>query len=170
MRRLISVLAAGLLAAGSTLASGVASAGTTASCTPEGSYYFSVSANGTNYYLGTPTKTGAGKAAILRPSENSTTLWTLTGCPKGDVFENRGLVLTSKATTTGAKVMLEPAGNGGDGFPSQQWFIATTTSGTWNFNNVKTVLWLAIRGSGPVMGGTLTTADSPTEWNHSQAG
>jgi hypothetical protein len=168
-RRLIFVLAAGVLAGGSTLAGGVASAGTTAiqqtSCTPVGSHYFSVSSKGISYYLGTRNKLTSGSAAILKPNKNGTTLWSLSACPKGDLLEIGGLALTSRSSSSGADVTLEKPGNGGTGFASQQWFITTSTGGSpWDFNNVKTVLWLQIRSSPPVMGQTVTTGSAPTDW------
>jgi hypothetical protein len=49
-------------------------------------------------------------------------------------------------------VTLEPPGNGGIGFASQQWEGDGST-----FFNVKTGLFLRIRNGGPVMGQTLTT-------------
>jgi hypothetical protein len=175
MRRLITVLAAGLLAPGTVLtAAAAASAGPTAihktTCTSAGNEYFSFSSNGVSYYLGTPSKASSGSAAILKPKQNSTTLWTLSACPKGDLLENRGLALTSRATRSGVNVTLEPPGNGGTGFASQQWFITCNdppACSQWDFNNVKTVLWLRIRNSGPIMGQTVTTGGTPTNWSHS---
>jgi hypothetical protein len=173
MQRLISVLAAGLLAGGTVLTSGIASASTTAArqatCTPVGNEYFSSSSNGVSYYLGTPNKASSGSAAILKPNQNSTTLWNLSACPKGDLLENRGLALTSRSSSTGVDVTLEPPGNGGTGFASQQWFITCTTTACsqWDFNNLKTGLWLRIRNSGPSMGQTVTTGSTPTNWTHS---
>ena len=108
MRRLLTAtLVAGLLAAGSTtFAGGVASAATTVihqtTCTPAGNDYFSSSSNGVSYYLGTPNKVSAGSAAILKPKQNSTTLWTLSACPQGDLLENGGLALTSGSSSPGA--------------------------------------------------------------------
>ena len=175
-RRLGSGLAAGMLAAGTVLATaGVASASTAAArqttCTPNGNYYLSSSSGGTSYYLGTPNKASSGSAAILKPNQNATTLWTNVACTNGNnLLENRGLALTSGATTTGAKVTLQPPGNGGTGFASQQWFITCANPpacSQWNFNDVKTVLWLQIRSSGPVMGQTVTTGSAPTNWTHS---
>ena len=174
-RRLVSGLAAGLLAAGTTLAGGIASASTTAArqatCTPNGNYYLSSSSGGISYYLGTPNKATSGSAAILKPNQNATTLWTNIACTNGNnLLENRGLALTSRSSTTGAKVTLESPGNGGTGFASQQWFITCANPpacSQWDFNNVKTVLWLQIRSSGPVMGQTVTTGSAPTDWTHS---
>jgi hypothetical protein len=173
MPRLISCSRRGY-SAGIILAGGVASAGTTAinraTCTPEGSYYSSFSSNGTSYYLGTPSKLSSGVAAILKPKKNSTTWWSFTGCPKGDLLEIGGLALTSKATSSGAKVTLQPPGNGGTGFASQQWFITCAdppACSQWDFNDVKTTLWLQIRSSGPVLGQTVTTGSTPTNWTHS---
>ena len=173
MRRLILMFAAGLLAGGTVLTSGIVSASTTVArhitCTPAGSYYFSVTSSGISYYLGTRNKATSGSAAILRPSQNATTLWTLKACPKGDLLENRGLALTSRSSSSGANVTLAPPGNGGTGFASQQWFITCSTTGCsqWDFNDVKTVLWLQIRSSGPVLGQTVTTGNTPTDWTHS---
>jgi hypothetical protein len=173
-RRLVSVLAAGLLTVGGSLAGGVASAGTTAihraSCTPVGNHFLSSSSHGISYYLGTPGKLSSGSAAILKPNQNRTTLWSLSACPKGDLLEIGGLALTSRSSSSGANVTLEPPGNGGSGFASQQWFITCANPpacSQWDFNNVKTVLWLRIRNSGPIMGQTVTTGSSPTNWTHS---
>ena len=173
-RRLVSVLAAGLLATGTVLAGGIASASTTAvgqaTCTPAGNHYLSVSSNGVSYYLGTRKTASAGSAAILKPSRDATTLWTLSACPKGDLLENRGLALTSRSSSPGANVTLQTPGNGGTGFATQQWFITCVnppTCSQWDFNDVKTVLWLQIRSGGPVMGQTVTTGSTPTDWTHS---
>lgn len=175
MRRLISVLATGLLAAGTFLtAASAAGAGTTAiqraSCTPVPSEHFSSSSNGVTYYLGTPNNASSGSAAILKPRQNSTTFWSLSACPKGDLLEIGGLALTSRSSSSGADVRLRPPGNGGTGFASQQWFITCAdppACSQWDFNNVKTALWLQIRSSGPVMGQTVTTGSAPTNWTHS---
>jgi hypothetical protein len=171
MHRLVSVLAAGLLAAGTVLTSGVAGASATAArqttCTHQGNYYLSATSNGVSYYLGTPNKASSGSAAILKPAQNATTLWANFACTNGNnLLENRGLALTSRSSTSGANVTVDTPGNGGTGFASQQWFITVTPS-QWNFNNVKTVLWLRIRSSGPVMGQTVTTGSTPTNWTHS---
>jgi hypothetical protein len=175
-RRLVSGLAAGLLAAGTVLATaGVASAKATAArqttCTPAGNYYLSSSSGGIRYYLGTPSKLSSGSAAILKPKQNSTTSWTNIACTNGNnLLENRGLALTSRATSSGANVTLKPPGNGGTGFATQQWFITCANPpacSRWDFNNVKTALWLQIRSSGPAMGQTVTTGSAPTNWTHS---
>jgi hypothetical protein len=164
------MLAAGLLAGGTVLTSGIASASTTAArptCTPQGNYYLSVTSGAVTYYLGTPTTATSGSAAILKPAQDATTLWTNIACTNGNnLLENRGLALTSTATSPGANVTLKKPGNGGTGFASQQWFITVTPS-QWNFNNVKTVLWLQIRSNGPVIGQTVTTGSAPTNWDHS---
>jgi len=176
MRRLISILAAGLLAGGTVLTSGMASAGTTAArqptCTPVGNVRLSVTSGGVTYYLGTRKTASSGSPAILKPAQNATTLWADIACSNGNnLFENRGLALTSTATSPGANVTLKAPGNGGTGFASQQWFItigcSTTPCHKWDFNDVKTALWLAIRSTGPVMGQTVTTGSAPTDWTHS---
>lgn len=166
MRRLFSVLAAGVLAAGTVLtATGAASADPAAArqvtCGPQP--YFWVTVGGVNYYLGTPNKLSSGAAAILKPNENDTTAWEV--CHSPDTWpylENRGLALTSRSSSPGADVTLEPPGNGGLGFASQQWEGDGST-----FYNVKTGLFLRIRNGGPVIGQTLTTGITRTNWNHS---
>jgi hypothetical protein len=171
MRRLISMLAAGLLAAGTLLTTaGVASAGVTAvqqqpTCTNDGVNFFNVTARGVNFYLGTPRNTFAGATARLKPTQNSTTQWI--GCffPTSNtvVLNNRGLALTSRDTSAGGLVTVEPAGNGGDGFLSQRWDFSVS-GGTVTFQNEKTHLFLRVRNSGPIMGQTVTTGASATDW------
>ena len=86
MRRLIFMLAGGLLTAGTVLTGGIASAGThaasgvpsanktgvhhqtTATCTPAGSFFFDVTAHGVNYYPGTPNSASSGSTASARTS------------------------------------------------------------------------------------------------------
>ena len=83
MRRVISMLTAGLLAAGTLFATaGAASAGTTAvhtqrqfTCTNDGTNFFNVTKNGVNFFLGTPNTSFNGAAAILKPSKNNSTMW-----------------------------------------------------------------------------------------------
>jgi hypothetical protein len=170
MRRLISVLAAGLLTAGTVLtAAGAASAGPAAvrraDCTSGGSFFFSVTAGSVSYFLGTPSKLSSGAAAILKPKENSTTVWA--ACDPSalvTVLTNRGLALTSRATSSGADVTLTPPGNGGNGFASQQWNILFNGS-SYTILNVKTGLFLRVRNGGPVMGQTVTTGSTATAWN-----
>ena len=175
MRRLIFTLAGGLLAGGTVLTSGMASASTTAArqvtCTLQGNYYFSVTSGGVTYYLGTRKTLSSGSPAILKANKNATTLWANMACTNGNnLLENRGLALTSAATSPGANVTLKAPGNGGTGFKSQQWFITCAdppACSQWDFNDVKTVLWLQIRSGGPVMGQTVTTGSTPTDWTHS---
>jgi hypothetical protein len=173
MRRLISMLAAGLLAAGTVLAGGIASAGATTvhhqfTCTDDGTTFFNVTKNGVNYFLGTPNKTFAGAAAFLKPRKNSTTQWLncFSSTSNTVVLKNRGLALTSRSSSPGQLVLMEPAGNGGNGFASQQWnFVAGSTTVT--FKNVKTGLFLRVRNSGPIMGQTVTTGSTSTAWTFS---
>ena len=169
MRRLISTLAGALLAAATVAASaGVASAGTTAVHTPSncgGGNFYHVTKNGVTYYLGTPNNLSAGAAALLKPSQNSTTSWTVCPVPHSQevVIENRGLALTSRSSSPGADVTLESPGNGGNGFASQQWF-GNAAGPMITFQNAKTGLFLRVRNSGPSMGQTLTTGSSFTVW------
>jgi len=169
MRRPISVLAAGLLAAGTVLTGGIASADTTAvhqtTCTDDGTNFFNVTKNGVNYFLGTPNKTFAGAAAFLKPMENSTTQWLNCFSPTSNtvVLKNRGLALTSRSSSPGQPVLMEPVGNGGNGFASQQWnYVAGSTTVT--FQNVKTGLFLRVHNSGPIMYQTVTTGAMSTAW------
>jgi hypothetical protein len=185
MRRLISTLAAGLLAGGTVLAGGIASAGTggtasagaalvhhraTSTCTNEGPFYFNVTNNGANYFLGTPNNTSSGAAAILKSKKNSTTLWTLCVFPTSDtvVFQNRNLALTSRSTSPGTVVTMTGVGNGGDGYASQRWNYAFASSSTITFQNAKTGLFLRVRNSGPKIGDSVTTGFTPTDWTISQ--
>jgi hypothetical protein len=168
MRRLVAMLAAGLLAAGTVITSaGVASADTSAGHQPQcsGGYFFKVIKRHVSYYLGTPTNLSPGAAAILKPKLNSTTSWTeCTLLPSLNVLlENRGLALTSRDFSPGGNVTVEPPGNGGNGFASQQW-IDNAAGPMVVFPNAKTGLFLRVRNSGPVMGQTVTTGSQQTVW------
>ena len=167
MRRLISMLGAGMLAAGTVLTGGVASADPAAARQADcvAAVYFWVTAGSANYYLGTPNKLSSGAAAIVKPNENSTTLWNLCHVASTSAYllENRGLALTSRASSPGVDVTLEPPGNSGNGFASQQWDFPVT--GT--VQNLKTGLFLRVRNGGPVMGQTVTTGRTATAWANS---
>ena len=135
-------------------------------CTNDAGDFQWVTVGGVNYFLGTPNKLFIGSAAILKPTENSTTLWV--HCNSTKVFhelllKNRGLALTSRAA--GGDVVLEPAGNSGNGFASQKWIYAGTNPFT--FKNVKTGLFLRVRNSGPLMYQTVTTGSTPEFWKQS---
>ena len=142
MRRLTSMLVAGVLAGGTVLAGGVASAGASTAkpntvkpgtiklgtgnhrttCTNEGPFFFNVTENEANFYLGTPNNVHSGSAAILKPNKNGSTLWTVCVLSTNTlVFENRNLALTSRSTSPGDLVTMTRPGNNGDGFASQQW-------------------------------------------------
>ena len=167
MRRLIFMLAAGLLAAG-TATAGVGSAGAAAhqQARCAGSNFFHFTSNGVTYYLGTPNNLPSGAAAILKPAQNSTTSWSECAASATDnsrVLENRGLALTSRATSSGAEVTLTPVGNGGNGFASQRW-IEDAGGPMVTFQNVKTGLYLRIRNGGPIMHQTVTTGSTFTVW------
>ena len=185
MRRLTSMLVAGVLAGGTVLAGGVASAGAgtvkpgtvkpgaikpgaathRASCTNEGPFFFNVTKNGANFFLGTPNNTHSGVSVILKPKKNGTTLWTLCVFSSNTlVFENRNLAMTSRSTSPGSDVTMTPVGNSGDGFSSQQWNYVFTTGTTLTFQNVKTGLFLRIRNSGPKIGQSVTTGFTPNDW------
>lgn len=170
MRRLISTLAAGLLAGGTVLTGGIASASTTsvqsASCTVTGqNTYFQVTARGVNYYLGTPVNAVSGETVILKPTENATTLWYGEPCSDGSwLLTNRNLALTSTSLSVGANVTGQTPGNSGNGFASQHWFFSFNGSGQAMMRNAKTNLYLRVRNSGPAMGQAVTTGSTPTGW------
>lgn len=188
MRRLIYMLAAGLLAAGTVLtAVGAASAGATAvrhagwhggpggtaprhaTCTNEGlaTVTYVSHKRHITYYLGTPNKLSSGVAAILKPNRNGTTVWDGCAFANGQflitTLNGGGLALTSRSHSPGADVTVETAGNSGNGFASQHWKLSPTATGT-TFQNVKTGLWLRIRNSGPRMYQTVTTGSRATSW------
>jgi hypothetical protein len=121
MRRLGSVLAAGLLAAGTVLpAAGAASAGPAAarpgSCVRNIPFYFNVTKSGVSYFLGTPNKLVAGAAATLKPNQDSTTLWIvcLDDNGGGAVLKQGpwpgSLALTTRDFSPGGNVVTEPVG------------------------------------------------------------
>jgi hypothetical protein len=169
MRRLISILAAGVLAAGTLFATaGVASADAAAAhktaCTADGTTHITFTKSGVNYHAGTPNKTFIGATVRLKPSFNSTTLWT--GCITSSgnvVLFNRGLAMTSRSSSPGANVTVETAPPGG-GFLSQQWIIGNNPDGTVTFQNAKTSLFLRVRNSCCSFGQTVTTGNTATDW------
>jgi hypothetical protein len=168
------MLGAGLLATAAALATaGVASAGTTAAaaqhrasnCTNEGPFFFNVTKNTTSYFMGLPNTVSAGKAAFLKPSKNGSTLWTLcvSNTTNQVVFTSHNLALTTRSTSPGETVTMTTVGNNGNGFSSQQWNYFENGS-IIEFQNVKTNLWLRVRNNGPIMGQTVTTGFTPTDW------
>jgi hypothetical protein len=169
MRRLVSVLAAGVLAAGTVLGTvAVASAGPATArqtCTIFEPDVFYVTSASVSYFLGTPNNTFAGATVRLKPRVNTTTQWIPCGFSgtHTDVFSNRGLALTSRSLTPGQNVTVEPAGNGGNGFASQRWDFVFS-NGADTFQNEKTHLFLRVRNGGPIMGQTVTTGRSATAW------
>lgn len=175
MRRLISALAAGALAGGTALTGGMASASTTAvpqaaTCTPSSANnYFQFTAKGTNYYLGTPNNASSGETVFLKPTENGTTHWFGEPCSDGSwLLTQRGLAMTSTSFIVGGTVTAENPGNGGNGYASQHWFFTFNSSGLAMLRNAKTNLYLRIRNSGPVMGQSVTTGNTPTAWAEPQ--
>ena len=178
IRRLFTAgVTVALLGAGAALTFG-APAGATAAhratvqqattCTNDSGEYSWVTVGGVSYYLGTPNTLVSGSAAILKPAENSSSLWVhcnSTVVPNQLLLVNRGLALTSRDTVPGGTVTLEPAGNGGNGYASQQWIYSGTNP--FMFKNVKTGLYLRVRNGGPLMYQTVTTGNTPTSWNQS---
>lgn len=177
MRRLISMLAAGLLAAATVVTTvGAASAGATVArhtgvrfgtCPAVTIRY--VSHRGTNYFLGTPLEASSGSAAVLKPRTNRTSVWRSCGTPVSGArifFSLKdGLVLTSRSSTPGADVTLTEAGNDGNGFASQQWSRVPVAAGVFMYQNVKTGLWLRIRNNGPKFYQTATTGSTASVWH-----
>jgi hypothetical protein len=175
MRRLISILAAGVLVAGTLFSTaGAASAGAAAAkrlCN-DGSAHLNFM-RGNTYFLGTPVSTFNGATVRLKPNANSTTLWTFCfepAFPGGDqaVVYNRSLPLTSRDFAPGGFVTVTTLGNSGLGFASQRWhvtFISGTT--TLQLKNAKTGLSLRVRNSCCFFGQTVTTGAVPTNWDFS---
>ena len=173
MRRLIFMLAAGLLAAGTVLTTaGVVSAGTApihreTNCSYNGPYYINVISVSTTYYVGTSSKVVSGRAAILKPTKNNTTAFNICvsfTVPNQVLIENRNLVLTSTSSVPGANVTMTSPGNSGNGFASQLWILGSPSSGVFTFTNVKTGLLLRVRNSGPAFSQSVTTGSSATNW------
>lgn len=162
MRRLSVMLGAGLLTTATVLTTaGAAGASTTAgpSCGPG---VIGAATGSGDFFLGTPNKLSSGAAAELKPTLNSTSQWTFCEVPSiidGVLFENRGLALTSRASSPGANVTLEPPGNDGNGFASQEWVIISgfDPSQGSSILNVKTGMYLRVRNGGPVLDQTVTT-------------
>jgi hypothetical protein len=172
-RRLISMLAAGVLAAGTLFAtSGAASAGTAAihhgaDCSLDGSAHLHVTVGSVNFFLGTPVNTFSGAVVRLKRFANSTTLWTACGVSGTElVLLNRGLALTSRDFSPGGFVTVTTTGAPGtNGFASQRWFFNDLGNGTGTFQNEKTGLFLRVRNSCCFFGQTVTTGVTPTAWN-----
>jgi hypothetical protein len=169
MRRLIFVLAAVLLAAGTALSTaGAASIGGAAAhrarCTRE-RVFLTVTEGSVRYFVGAPNHLLPGASALLKPKRNGTTTLVACAFPASNVtlLENRGLALTSRSSSAGGDVTLTPAGNGGNGFASQQWAYVVGST-TITFRNAKTGLFLRVRNNGPAMGQTVTTGSTPTNW------
>jgi hypothetical protein len=165
------MLAAGFAAGTVLTTAGVASASTTATRQPScpggtaiADVPLFVQPGSVRFFLGTPDTLSSGAATFLKPSQNSTTEWLLCALPNGPLLVvNRGMVLTSRSTSPGANVTAETPGNGGTGFSSQQWHFAASV-GVIVFTNVKTGLSLRVRNGGPVMGQTVTTGSTSTDW------
>ena len=171
MRRLMYMLATGLIATATALTTvGAASASTAApqraGCVQGMSTHLHVTKTGINYYLGTPNNTFAGAVVRLKPAANGTTNWTFcedTSLPGQYALYNRGLVLTATRNTD-ADVTVEHAGNFGAGFALQRWFVTQTSLGGFIFKNVRTGQFLRVRNSGPVMNQPVTTGFATRTW------
>jgi hypothetical protein len=179
MRRLISMLAAGVLAAGTLFTTaGAASAGTAAvhqraDCSLDGSAHLNVTI-GNTYYLGTPVNTFSGAVVRLKRNANTTTNWrfclvrSVPGTLGEYVLRNRGLALTSRDFSAGGLVTVETTSSPtSNGFASQRWFAVRTGATKLTLRNEKTCLFLRIRNSGPFYGQTVTTGATPRDWDFS---
>jgi hypothetical protein len=172
MRRLMTMLAAGLLAAATVLTTvGVASAGATTashaslnlgSCTT-----VTIRLMPTKFFIGTPNHPVTGDAVFLRTKNNLNTRWLSCGTTHMGVrsfLSLNGLFALTSRGGIGAAVTLEPR-HGGDGFRSQQWTRNVIQSGrVFQYQNRKTGLWLRVRNGGPVLGQTVTTGNSRSNW------
>jgi hypothetical protein len=141
---------------------------TATNCTDVSPFFFNVTKSGVNYWLGAPNTVTTGAAATLKPKQNRETSWTLclSNTTNNTLIENGGMALTSRATSPGATVTFEPAGNSGNGFASQQWTYSAGST-TITLQNVKTGLFLRVPNTGPIMGQAVTTGNTPTVWNYS---
>jgi hypothetical protein len=174
MRRLISMLAAMVLAAATLFTTaGAASAGAAtvhhrADCSLGFSAHLHITgSNGVNYFLGTPVNTGPGKVVRLKARANSTTNWTFcfvtTSAPFVVILLNRGLALASTQGVGGLVTVATTSAPGGNGFASQRW-NATFVSGGVFLQNQNTDLWLRGRNNCCFFGQTVTTGGTPREW------
>jgi hypothetical protein len=166
MKRLISTLAAGLLAAATLFTTaGAASAGTTAAhrvvtCSFAFTDHIFVAPGTQPFYVGIPVNAVSGSTVRLKANQNSTTNWNFNSCSDGSWLLSIGhLAMTSRSFTPGTAVTVTSFSDGG--FASQRWFI--NFSGV-NFGNEKTGLFLRVRNSGPFIGQTVTTGFSATNW------
>ena len=177
MRRLISILAASVLAAATLFTTvGAASAGAAAvhqraDCSLDGSAHLHVTGgNGVNYFLGTPVRTGPGKVVFLKPTANSTTNWQFCFIPNTDEVillnprSSSRMALTSTQGTGGLVTVQRTSAPGSNGFASQRWH-ATFSGNFVSLQNENTDLWLRVRNSGPTLGQTVTTGATPRAWN-----
>jgi hypothetical protein len=172
MKRLASMLAAGVLAAATVVATaGAASAGPTPThritCSGGTLTSIFVQQGTTQFFPGIPNKFQSGSAVRLKPTANGTTTWCFTQIPSGPnagqftiASLNGGLAMTSRATTPGADVTVTTNG----GFASQRWILSFPTGSTITIQNVKTTLFLRVRNSGPALNQTVTTGAMATEW------
>lgn len=142
-------------------------------CTDSGSGFIYVTANSTNFYLGTPNKITSTSVAILKPSQNGTTRWTACITASGSVQfvlkqGAKWYALTSRSTVAGADVSLEAVtnnGTSGTSFKSQLWIFVG--GGPYTFQNQSTKLYLRVRNSGPKTYQTVTTGLTSEQWTTS---
>ena len=140
-------------------------------CTDQVQFFLSVTKNGTNFYLGVPNKITSTSVAILKPAQNSTTQWT--DCVAADnslqfILKqgNTWYALTTRDISAGGTVSLEKTTNNGTNgttLLSQRWTVVGSNP-LFTFNNLRTLLFLRVRNSGPTMYQTVTTGLSQTMW------
>jgi len=173
MKRLASMLAAGVLAAATVVATaGAASAGPTPThriqCSGGILTSIFVQVGTTQFFPGVPNKVVSGSTVRLKPTANGTTTWCFTQIPSGPnagqwtiASLNGGFAMTSRATTPGADVLVQT----NSAVASQRWIINNGSTGsTITIRNVKTNLFLRVRNSGPALNQTVTTGAMATEW------
>jgi hypothetical protein len=139
-------------------------------CTDVGQAFFSVTAKGTTFYLGAPNKITSTSVAMLKPAQNSTTQWT--GCEAADgTFQlilkqgSTWYALTTRDIAAGGNVSLEATTNNGTNgttLVSQRWTFGGSNPVT--MQNLRTLLFLRVRNSGPTMYQTVTTGLTQTMW------
>jgi ricin-type beta-trefoil lectin protein len=171
MKRLASMLAAGLIAAATVVATaGAASAGPTPAhritCSGGTLTSIFVQQGTTQFFPGVPNKFQSGSAVILKATANGTSTWCFFQIPSGVnagqwtiATLNGGLAMTSGSAVPGRNVTVTT----NNAFASQRWNLVINFP-TVTIQNVKTGLFLRVRNSGPALGQTVTTGNMATVW------
>ena len=172
MKRLASMLAAGVLAAATVVATaGAASAGPTPThritCSGGTLTAIFVQQGTTQFFPGIPNKFHSGSTVRLKATANGTTTWCFFQIPSGTnagqwtvTSLNGGLAMTSTAAVPGADVLVQT----NSAVASQRWILNFPSGSTITIQNVKTNLFLRVRNSGPALNQTVTTGAMATAW------